>query len=71
MASKPSVFDFETDGLEAGTDKCNPVELAACAIHTRYLTPIKDSEFSILARRNKSQHYTSLKMIKTNVERRK
>ena len=50
MRNSILVFDFETTGLEAGTDKCDPVELAACAIHTRYLKPIKDSEFSIMIR---------------------
>lgn len=41
------VFDFETDHREAGTDKCNPVELAAVAIHSKKLEVVRGSEFSV------------------------
>lgn len=50
MDSTIIVFDFETTGLDAGTPKCDPVEIAAIAIHPKTLEIIKDSEFYIVVR---------------------
>jgi DNA polymerase III alpha subunit (gram-positive type) len=47
MDSTIIVFDFETTHLEAGTTACDAIELAACAIHSKTLEIVKDSEFFV------------------------
>jgi DNA polymerase III epsilon subunit-like protein len=53
MKSTIIVFDFETTSLEAGTDKCDPVEIGAVAIHSRNLKVIEGSQFFVKVRPDK------------------
>lgn len=68
MDSTIIVFDFETTHLEAGTDKCDPIEIAAISIHSKTLEIIPDSEFYVVVRPDKIEDADYYKNHKSTID---